>query len=232
MSIDQKKVPHLTFGKIILSLIMFTLLWATVTDAWGISYKLFSENRTDTQKLVYDIGCRLIWVSPLIVLFRHYQIGLLLNLKMLFREKINFKILGVFIGIFTIYAVIVMFISHGGFQINPKFSFFKDTVFYLVVGIVEEFIYRGWGLNALATFVSGKKANVLSTGFFVLLHWPAYVIKFFIEGQFLTTQFIFQSVIVFIMGLLFGYVFRKNRSIRTPILLHAYFDWIIKLLGA
>jgi membrane protease YdiL (CAAX protease family) len=223
---------HLTIKKIILSLLFFTGLWAAVTDAWESSLFLFGSDRTQYQKFAYDIVCRIVWVLPLPFLFRHYAADLPLNLKSLISNKINLKLLIIFIVLFTLYALCVMFTCFGRFRINPEFSILRDTIFYITVGLVEEFVYRGWAQNAFSVFMSKKRANITATFFFVVLHWSAYIIRYFTTGTFQMTQLLMQSAVVFILSLLFGYAFRKNKSILTPVLLHAYFDWIVALLGA
>jgi len=147
------------------------------------------------------------------------------------KQKINVKLLLIFLAVFTAYAVAVMLLAHGKFRVNPSFSPFRQISFYLVVGLVEELVYRGWALNAFSAVTSYRKALILAGIFFVLLHWPAYIIRFFLSGTFAVTQFILQSLLVLVLGLLFGYVFGKNRSIWTIIILHAYFDAIVDLLA-
>lgn len=227
----RKGQGRLTVPKIILSLLFFTVLWAAVTDAWGISFLLFGPERTVWQKFAYDIMCRIVWILPVFYLFRRYGTDLPLRLEDQFRNKVDAKLFLIFFTLFTLYALVVMFVGFGHFRINPSFALVRETVFYLVVGLVEELVYRGWAMNAFSAFMSERKANLYAALFFVALHWPAYIIRYFVTGTFLGIQLLQQSVLVLVMGLLFGYMFRKNKSIWTPLLLHAYFDWVVALLG-
>lgn len=229
---NEKEInkSKLSIGKIIVSIIFFTLLWTAVTDAWGISSVIFGEDITAWQKYAYDIGSRIIWVLPVFFLLSRYKTDLPLSMKSMFKVKFGFKIFFLVFGLFTSYAFVVMFATFGRFHINPDFRPFRHITFYLVVGFVEELVYRGWALNSFSAFMSNGKAQILSVIFFILLHWPAYIIKLFNTGVFLTTNFLLQSFLVLITGFLFGYVFRKTKSIWTPIILHAYFDLIVKLL--
>lgn len=221
---------RLSFGRVFISLIIFTLLWAAVTDAWGISTVIFGSSKTVWQKYIYDISCRIVWVLPLFFLLAKYKSDLPISLTAMFTQKINVKLLFTFLAVFTTYAVGSMLLNHGRFRINPSFSPFRQISFYLVVGFVEELVYRGWALNAFSAVISHGKAYALSIIFFILLHWPAYIIRYFILGTFETTQFLLQSLVVLITGLLFGYVFKKNKSIWIPVILHTYFDLIVDLL--
>ena len=125
-----------------------------------------------------------------------------------------------------------MFFNHGGLWINPDFSFLKHFPTFLMVAFVEELVYRGWGLNALSAFVSERKANVVSTIFFILLHLPAYFIKLFLGSTFPTAAVATQCTFVLVLGLLFGYLYRKGKSLWSPMLVHFLGDFLgVMLIG-
>ena len=101
-----------------------------------------------------------------------------------------------------------------------------------MVAFVEELVYRGWGLNALSAFVSERKANVVSTIFFILLHLPAYFIKLFLGSTFPTAAVATQCTFVLVLGLLFGYLYRKGKSLWSPMLVHFLGDFLgVMLIG-
>nr|WP_297935269.1 CPBP family intramembrane glutamic endopeptidase [uncultured Lachnoclostridium sp.] len=111
-----------------------------------------------------------------------------------------------------------MIFNHRGLWINPNFSFLNHFPTFLMVSFAEELVYRGWGLNALSAFVSERKANVVSTIFFIVLHLPAYFIKLFLGSTFPTAAVATQCA--FVLGLLFGYLYRKGKSLWSPMLVH------------
>ena len=45
----------------------------------------------------------------------------------------------------------------------------------ITVGIYEESVFIGWFLNAISTFVSERKANLISSALFVLIHYPGWI---------------------------------------------------------
>lgn len=230
MTPTTRKLSRLSPALVVLSLVFFTLLWAVVTDAWGTSSLIFGPDKTSLQKWMYDITCRLIWVAPVFVLLRQYRAQLPTTAGQMFRKRMNLKLLFFFLGISTVYAIIVMRITHGGFHLNPDFSLLRHTSFYLMVGFVEELVYRGWAMNAFSTFFSAKRSALYSTLFFILLHWPAYFIRFAITGSLAISLLVQQSLVVLVMGLIFSYIYHKEKSIWTPIIVHAYYDWIFELL--
>lgn len=224
---QETKQNRLGVTQIILSLLFFTVLWSIVSDAWGYSSMLFGEGPDSTQKIIYGILSRGIWVLPVFFLFRRYNSQLPLSLKTMFTNRFQPKLLLICSLIFTVLVLGSSFISYGEFRINPNFIFAENLIFYLVVGIVEELVYRGWALNALLLHMPPNKANLVSALFFILLHWPSYFIKLFTTGEFLTANFISQSVTVFVLGMIFGYMFQKDKSLVTPILFHGFYDIIV-----
>lgn len=86
-------------------------------------------------------------------------------------------------------------------------------------------MFRGWFLNALSVFVSERKANLISSALFVLIHYPGWIFA----GYELKTVAV-TSLSVYALGLIFGWVFRKNRSIWTGAILHSAWDFITWVL--
>jgi membrane protease YdiL (CAAX protease family) len=103
---------------------------------------------------------------------------------------------------------------------------------FVMVAFVEELAYRGWGLNALSGFISERKANLVSNIFFVLLHLPAYIIRFYRGGVFPAASIATQCLMVFVLGWLFGYLFTRGRSLWSPIIIHFWSDFISSMIIA
>lgn len=182
---------------------------------------------------------RLIWISPTFWLIKHYKNDLKINLKKMFLNKVNFKLFFIFFTIFSIYVLGAMFFIHGKFHINTSQNLFSTMLFYLTVGFVEEMGYRAWGLNAFSKFMSERKANITQVVFFLILHYPAYIRHWITKGTlnfsgtnnlFEPSGFLFHSMIIIVLGLIFGYIFRKNKSIIPGIILHSYYDFLVTLL--
>lgn len=228
----QTKVQKLSLRKVIISLLMFILLWTVVTNAWNYTELLFGAQRGSLVNYIYDFISRFVWAVPAIILLKLYAKNIPTTWKQLFTNKLHMKSFIVAVTIILIYTVAAMFVNHGGFWVNPTFSFFKHFPTFVMVAFVEELVYRGWGLNALSAFVSERKANIISTIFFVLLHLPAYFIKFYLTGTFLIAAVAAQCVFVLILGLFFGYLYRKGKSLWSPIIVHFLADFLsVMIIG-
>lgn len=125
-----------------------------------------------------------------------------------------------------------MLFNHGGLWLNPDFNFLIYFPTFITVAFCEELVYRGWGLNALSAFLPERTANIVSNIFFVLLHLPAYFIKFYLDGTFPVAAVVSQCIMVFILGLLFGFLYRKGKSLWSPIIVHFFADFLsVIMLG-
>ena len=99
-----------------------------------------------------------------------------------------------------------------------------------LVGFVEETVFRGWGYNALSKVTSDRKAVILSTVFFVLVHWPAYFIKFYRFVIFDYPGMLMQTFSTFAYGIIFCWLAKKGKNIWNPIIAHAFYDLALVLL--
>lgn len=92
------------------------------------------------------------------------------------------------------------------------------------MGFVEETVFRGWGYNSLIPVVSYKKAAVLSTVFFILLHWSAYFIKLYRFGVFDFAGIIGQSTAALFWGFMFCWLLQKGKTLWNPMIAHILYD--------
>lgn len=139
------------------------------------------------------------------------------NLKEILTKGPHRKTLLIAIPIILFYYFVCWAV--GGFQ----FSFEMNRLDYLLtvvgVGIFEESVFRGWFYNAWSTIVEEKYANIISAAMFVFIHYPRW---FQLERA--AGDIVYGSIYVFVLGVLFGVLFRKNRSIWTPAILHSVWD--------
>lgn len=205
------------------------LLWAVVCDAWGYSEHLLTNLPNDWNRYIYGYISRLIWAMPfLLLIVRSKQKGSISS-KEIFGFHFHWKsFLTVFV-LSTMFVLGKMFFNHGGWWINPNIIFLQELSKYLIVGFVEELVYRGFGLNMLSSFLSERTAIIVSSLFFAAVHIPAYFIHWCCDGVFLSTELITQVITVFIFGLIFGMVFRKNKSIWSVAIIHFWYDFIYVL---
>lgn len=82
----------------------------------------------------------------------------------------------------------------------------------------------------MTRILSDRKAMVLSTILFVLLHWPAYFIKLYRFGTFDFAAMLTQSFSAFLWGIIFCWLLRKGKSLWNPIIAHGAYDLMSVLL--
>ena len=219
-----QKPEVLTGRKIAISLFGFVLFWAILTDAWGYSAYIFSNCSSYIGAHVYGYLVRIVWVAPAVFLIIKYSTKLQYSKKALFaKPKLNLSI-GLASAISSLSVFVGMTSEHNGFWYNGEIAFGFEVVKYVVVGFVEETVFRGWGYNSLAHLMSHKKATIISTLFFILLHIPAYIIRHIRFGTIALPAMLAQCLTVLIFGIVFCWLLKKGKTIWNPIIVHAIYD--------
>lgn len=217
-------------NRIHISLMISILIWAIITDAWNYSAFLFPGMQGEWSRYVYGYLSRLAWVIPYIILVAKNAGCVQLPVKKLFAFKVHWpSFLLVFTAI-TGYTIAGMLVNHDGIWLNPQILLLQELPKFLVVGFAEEMVYRGWGMNAFLTHMNSNKANILSSLYFVALHFPGYFIHWYIDGTFALSAMLTQAVYVFVLGLVFGWLFKKSQSIWPSMLIHFWSDFASVLL--
>lgn len=220
--LDQKRI--------IITLISFIIFWSIITDAWGYSDFIFENASYDTGKYVYGYISRFVWVTPAVLLIRKYNNQLKINKKELFSLPKGNRSLLLVVTISIIYTMIGMLINHKGFWFNSELNLWLVCIKYMIVGFVEETAFRGWGYNSLANMMSHRKATIITTILFMILHYPAYLIKFLRFGVFDLTGIITQSISTLVWGFVFCWLLKKGKTIWNPIIAHTIYDLVCVLL--
>lgn len=214
-----------TLRKTVLSLIGFVFLWAVVTDAWEYSEHFCFRYGT----YVYGTLSRVIWVLPAVYLILRHSDSLRFSKKDLFSRPVwNWPLAIVLTGS-LLFVLVSMLVNHHGFWINPDVVIPLEIIKYALVGFVEETVFRGWGYNALSKAAPDGKAILLSTAFFVLLHWPAYLIKLYRFGTFDLSGMLAQSLSAAIWGVLCCWLLKKGETLWNPVIAHFFYDALFVL---
>lgn len=186
------------------------LLWAIVTDAWGYSKHICNFSLGN---YIYAYLSRLIWVLPAVLLIFRYSNSLYFNGRQLFSCPYFDKPLAIVLAASLTYVVAEMLVIHVGFCFNKEANFPLELIKFAVVGFVEETVFRGWGYNALARLSSDRKAVIISTAFFILLHWSAYFIRLYRFGTFDLLGAATRSLSALIWGVVFCKLLKKGKSL-------------------
>lgn len=215
---------------VVLTLIGFIILWSIITNAWGYSDYIFKNELSNISSYLYGYISRLIWVIPAIFLIIRYSNNLKFNKNSLFSKPVFNKALLLTITISLVYIIIMMFLNHKGFWFNSEVILWLVVIKYIMVGFVEEIAFRGWGYNSLSNIMSYKKATIITTLLFVLLHFPAYFIKLLRFGTFDFIGIIGQSISALVWGIVCCRLLKNGKNIWNPIIAHTIYDLMYVLL--
>lgn len=214
----------------VLSMIGFIVLWAIITDAWNYSAILFPARILSVCKYLYGYLSRIIWMVPAFILIRRFDRNLCWSRKHLFSKPKAEPIFVVFMVLTTIYALTSMAIRYNSWHVTSE-NLLLLTIKFLIVGIGEETVFRGWGYNLLKKVHSNTVSSIISALLFVVLHWPAYFIKLLLYGQFNWSGFVTQSISALVCGLLFAIMLKRSETLWNPIIAHFYYDWMLEVFA-
>lgn len=212
------KIKHLRIRTVVISYLVFFAGWTLRVVCVDLS------GMNEFLSWVIGFFIHVVW-WPLFALFlmKRYSNDLNVSLKEMLTTKPKLKILLPLLVFALVYNIVGFFINSSGY--GTKMKLYDLIVTAATVGIFEESVFRGWFFNAVSAFVSERKANLISSALFVLIHYPGWIFA----GYELTTIAI-TSLSVYALGLMFGWVFRKNRSIWTGAILHSAWDFITWVL--
>ncbi|NHM33003.1 CPBP family intramembrane glutamic endopeptidase [Neobacillus terrae] len=206
---------------LIFYLLVFYFVWA-LKELWVINYfHLFSE----TTYALFNASAKvLVWIVPAWLYVKYY---LNTNPMYYFNMNINVK-KGLFWGIILslcygllCFAIAVYLDKQGVFHFLLPLDSYIDG--FLVVGITEEIVFRGLILKEINKRISFWKANVITALLFLFIHYPIWIHN--------GTFFHFAShVFIFLLGLIFGYIYKKTSSLWSVVILHSFYDFFISVL--
>lgn len=135
---------------------------------------------------------------------------------------------------YVVWAIVIIYLlgefwlTHHGLSIKTSFIPQFWGRYFLVVGVTEEFLFRGYFLNALLQKFTLTTANVIQALAFASLHIPRYLTTVPTMNPAL---WISNLVSVFILGLLFGWLYARSRSLWPGIAVHMTWDILVTLFG-
>ncbi|WP_167751495.1 CPBP family intramembrane glutamic endopeptidase [Lentibacillus salicampi] len=112
-----------------------------------------------------------------------------------------------------------------GINLDLGFDEWLNTI--IIVGITEEIVFRGFILNKCMEMFNFWKANIITSLLFVSIHFPIWIY----EGLFQFPYVIGTTVNVFVVGVLFGYVYKKSGSLWSVIIIHSMYNLFVTVFG-
>ena len=201
-------------------LVLFYLAW-TIKELWLIEY-IYSFGEI-ISPLLEALVKSLIWIVPAWIYIKLYLHSIPISfLKMNVNVK-NWLLCGIFLslllGAFLILEAYLF--NEVSFHFSLSFDDYLNTL--LMAGLAEEIVFRGLILQELDKRMTFLKANLITALLFLVIHYPIWIYN----------DIIFQSgshIYVFIIGLLFGFVYKKTGSLWSVIILHAFHNYILSII--
>lgn len=166
-----------------------------------------------------------VWVIPVILLVKHMEKSnpfTYLGLRHNFRKSLKWT--GWVSLAFIFYFVVLYFAvfdQHIDFEIG--FDEWLNTI--LFVGITEEIVFRGFLLRKLMDSFRFWIANTITSLLFVSIHFPIW----FYKGLFEFPYILNSIITVFVLGIIFGFVYKKSNSLWSVIMIHSLYNFLVSL---
>ncbi|MDP4182386.1 MAG: type II CAAX endopeptidase family protein [Bacillota bacterium] len=205
--------------------IYFLLFYAVWTLHRSISSPYIYENYKGIEGVLINAIIKvLIWAVPVFIYIRYID-----ERKPMTFLKLNKRaLIGLFWGILITLALVgvnlIKVYIFGKGKINIDVSLDNIINVVLITCITEEIVFRGFLLNKLEEFIEFWGANIIAAILFVTIHFPIWIM----EGDGITLQ---KVISVMILGILFGYTYKKTDSLWSAILFHGANNFIVSALG-
>lgn len=214
---NNLKLKRLGFFKIILITIFLFLFYSLIGCIYMFTY-LSSYFKYNEAMILWQIIC----AGLTFIFIKYYNSQMLINACEIFNlKRINLKLIFVLFFIITLIELIISLLIHKRISVNENFNFFKSTVIFFFEGLAEEFIFRGWAMNALSKTISTKKASIIQSS--IILLFLSISFTSFNKLSINTIIIIIMQIIYFIVsGYVSGLVFVKTKSIWNTIIIKCF----------
>ena len=120
-------------------------------------------------------------------------------------------------------SLVYLFSGLGGlvFKINNINILLITCTTLLMVAIQEEYLFRGFLFGLIKKYTSEQKAMFYVSVFFAICHWT----------YLLEPSWIFNSIMVFVSGYIYAYLYVKSNNLWWPITFHFIDNVLIAFFG-
>lgn len=204
--------------------ITFFALWC-IRELWLVHYlNLFDPV---TRSFISASIKIIIWVIPVLLLVYFVEkknpisfLSLNTNLKKGFKWAVSITFA------MAIYFIIVnMFLMKKEFNLNLGLNVWLNHI--ILVGIIEEIVFRGFLLKKFMEKHRFGKANVYTSLLFVTIHLPIW----FRTGLFHIPTILGTLLFVFLLSLVFGFIYKRTDSLWSVIIIHSFYDFFVSVFA-
>ena len=125
--------------------------------------------------------------------------------------------------VFVLYFLLNLTVLKNDIDFQMGFSKWLSTI--LLVGVTEEIVFRGFLLRKLMDTYKFWIANIITSLLFVSIHFPIWLYKGLFEYPFILSSIL----TAFVLGIIFGFVYKKSNSLWSVIIIHSLYNLLVSL---
>lgn len=208
-------------------IIGFWLIWLIVQV--GLNSPIEHRLNGWPEELTLDAIKLIVWVGAAAwLLHRAHPEELAIGRREQWRPNWHFTAGYVIWAVIVVYLLVEFWVVHHGLRISPSFTPEYWGRYFLVVGVAEEFLFRGYFFNVLLKKFSLTQANVIQALAFASLHIPRYLTT---VPAMSPMTWVGNLITVTALGALFGWLYAKSRSLWPGIIVHMTWDILVTLFA-
>lgn len=167
-----------------------------------------------------------LWTLPAMLLVRHEERQSALDFLKLRKGWRRGLLFGLGLGA-VLSAYLIAVSLPGGFDFDPGFAWGKWTSGVLLIGFTEEIVFRGYILQRLAARLPFRRANLVTSFLFVLIHVPRWIR----DDRAIGLGLLGAALFLLAFSLLLGWILKKSDSLWACMLAHAIGNFTSFALG-
>ncbi|GGE58090.1 CPBP family intramembrane glutamic endopeptidase [Priestia taiwanensis] len=215
----ESKIGASNLKMLVIYLFLFNSAWM-LRELWLVQYiEPLSEV---TATLLSACMKVIVWILPVWLYIKYY-----LHMNPIKYLKMDNVYKGVRFGLAFSLLLGLYFTFNVYIVNNQSFNFHLSLSNYingiLLVGITEEIVFRGFVLQELNKRLSFWKANVITSLLFLIIHYGIWLH----DGVFFA---IGSHIYIFLVGLFFGFVFKKSGSLWAVVILHSFHNLFVSMM--
>lgn len=199
------------------ALISYVVIFLALVVVWYLYLYPSLETLKGDQEVIFIllwvIGKTIIWIFPVFIYLRLVGINNpfdYLKFKNNWTKGIGW---GISLSIIWVGVRVILFcFVMGGKTISFQIGAYS-LIAILISGFFEEITFRGLILQQLSEDIKFWKANIISTILFLVYHIPTWSVDGF-------SNLIPNCLLIVVMGLVWGYLFKKTKSIWASAIFH------------
>ncbi|WP_027339239.1 CPBP family intramembrane glutamic endopeptidase [Halonatronum saccharophilum] len=168
----------------------------------------------------------LVWILPVFLYLKLYdKVRPLSYLRL--KENVKEGLMGaISLSLFFLFYTLLRINILGTLMVDFNLGIHGWLNVVLLAGFTEEIVFRGFLLRKLWEMISFKRAMIISSFLFLVIHFPIW----YVRGMGGIADFLFASLYLFVIGLLQAYVYKKTDSLWACIISHSLHNFIVSIL--